>query len=253
MLVIVPVSNHDASLIDFFSESICFFGPYKSYKLLIVSRPSDKQLANILFKKIYKQFETSDIHIFNEDGIVGWPSGPNHFWKSTISFLIETKNKSPWYWMELDCTPVQENWLNSIFFEYKNCKKPFLGMIEDFSRLKKSKKNKYFLGSGIYPADIDSYFKEWRLVDKLLEIPFDLYCSNFFLKKVHKTNLMQNCFRVSDFRCTNYGIRGINKVPYDSIYNYDSFIKKDVVVVHGCNDGSLSTLICRGMEMYKTN
>jgi hypothetical protein len=253
MLVVVPVSSHDKNLIDFFSKSICFFGPYKKHDLLIVSRPSDKKFAKKLFKKISDCFNTSSIYTFKQDGALGWPIGPNFYWKSTIEYLICSKNKSPWLWMELDCTPVDEGWLDRVYLEYKNCKKPFLGMVEDLSREKKNKRNKYFLGSGIYPADMDIYFREWRLVDKFSDVPFDLFCSCFFLKNACKSKLMQNCFRVSDFRCTNNGIRGINKVPYDSIYKYDSVIKKNIVLVHGCNDGSLSNLICGGIEIYKPN
>jgi hypothetical protein len=253
MLVVVPVSSHDSDLIEPFSKAICFFGIYKKHELLIVSRPSDKDLAEILFLKIKNQFKVSKIHIFKKNGKLGWPFGPNHYWKSTIEFLIKSKNKKPWYWMELDCTPVDENWLDKIDLEYKNCKTPFLGMIGNLSRRKKSDRNKYFLGCGVYPADIDVHFKEWRIVDQFNCVPFDLFCSYFFLKKASKSKLMKNCFRVSDFRCTNEGIRGINKVPYDSIYKYDSVIKKNIVVVHGCNDGSLSNLVCGGAEIYKTN
>lgn len=253
MLVVIPVSSHDADLIEPFSRAVCFFGLYKKHELLIVSRPSDHAFAKLLFSKIKSQFKNSKIYVFKENGKLGWPFGPNHYWKSTIEYLIESKNKLPWYWMELDCTPIEELWLDKISTEYKDCKSPFLGMMGNFRGIKKTKKNQYFLGCGVYPADIDFYFKSWRLLDEFNKEPFDVYCSKSFLKNVYRSKLMQNCFRTLEFRCTNKGIMGVSRNPYESICFNGSVVEKNIVIVHGCIDGSLSNLICGGLEIYKEN
>ena len=249
MLLVVPVSSHDAGLIDSFCDSICFFEPYTNHSLLVISRPNDAKHAKLVYSRISKSFLNSSIHIFNKNGNIGWPCGPNFYWKNCIDYLLKVKNSIPWYWMEMDSCPIKEGWLDNLEREYFQCKKPFLGMIDNINRYDSNGDVPFLVGSGVYPGDISIFYDSWREVE-YFDIAFDVLCSSEVIKNCAESKIMKNCFRAKDFRCTNNGIQSINKRRvYNSLFDLE--ISDEIAIVHGCIDGSLSRLICGGSNMQK--
>lgn len=245
MLVVVPVSKHDWVLAEPFCNIVSFFAPYKNHSLLVLSNPSDKQYADYIFDRISSYFLKSDIYIFDKDAPTGWPLGPNFYWKQCISYLININNTTPWYWMELDSTPITNNWLDLVDGEYESCNKPFMGMIQ--KPIDRFDGPPYLVGSSIYPANISLFYNSWHEVEHI-KVPFDVACSDHVINLCHESKLMKNCFRVSDFRCTNNGIRGKTMKASYCRFKYDSIIEDNVAVVHGCVDGTLAKLLLGKLE-----
>ncbi|NBQ48139.1 MAG: hypothetical protein EBU33_06775 [Sphingobacteriia bacterium] len=125
MLVVIPVSSHDASLVDDFCRAIEFFGPHEDHEVMVVSRPMDQAYARAVLSRVDGSFGESSLCLFNEDGPQGWPQGPNFYWSQTIKYLKSQKNALPWFWMELDTTPVEEGWLDELEGEYIKSGLPF--------------------------------------------------------------------------------------------------------------------------------
>lgn len=240
MRIVIPVSNHDEDLIADFCNVVEFLGPYPNHELLVVCRPSDIQFGLKIFDRLKKLFKDPEIHEFAEDGTYGWPQGPNHYWKMTIEHLIETNNQLPWFWLEIDCTPVKNDWLDLLEKEYIECGTACLGMIQDLTM--NNIDSQHLVGVAIYPPDFDKLCNSWKeLTDKSLA--FDVHCQDEIMPMSTNSKRMQQSFRTHSYDCTDDGLKG----KYDDIrqakYKFDRPIGRDVVLVHGCNDGSLARII----------
>jgi hypothetical protein len=248
MLIVVPVSESDSNLIEDFSKCFNKFGPYVNHKILIVARPSDARYAVEVFQNIKKSCKTIDLYIFDSDGTRGWPQGPNHYWKQTILALkYKFKNNLPWLWMEMDMTPVKENWIDSIEMEYKNCGKKCLGWIENTTTLTRGNKiipiSKHLVGAAVYPPDIDRVCKLWQSVDDI-DIAFDVVCQWELVPISHHTTLFQHGFRTKNYKEYSIGyIKGEDDNNFPDGLRFDLPIDNKTVLHHGCIDGSLSRLL----------
>lgn len=240
MKIVIPVSSHDKDLINDFCNVVNFFGPYKNHELLVVTRPSDIRFGLNVFNNLYKLFSDSKIYMFDDDGTYGWPQGPNHYWKETIKHLTENNNNLPWFWMELDCTPVKNNWADLMEEEYNRSGNKCLGMIQNL--LQGDLNTEHLVGVAIYPPDFATICKSWKDLDDN-SLAFDVHCQKEVLPISTNSNIMHHHFRTSNYECTNDGLKGEIKDFYNSKYNFDKPISKETVIVHGCNDGSLARII----------
>ena len=248
MLVVIPISSSDEKLIENFCKTLTFFGPYKKHSALVVSRPSDASFCKVVFKKIKPLFKKTCFHLFETDGPIGWPSGPNFYWNRTIRFLENKKNKLPWLWMETDMIPVKSEWLDKIEKEYKKCNKNFMGCVEPSSY----GYWEHLSGCAVYPHNINKYCTWWKWVHKK-NAAFDLICAKQIIPNSHNTKSIRNLFRTSNFELKNEKITGIinNKIDTknDSAFflekkDYTNIIKnKKTLLIHGCKDETLSNLI----------
>lgn len=244
MFLVIPVSKTDNKIIDDFCELTACLGPYKNHKVLYVYKKRDKSLVDKIkyfFKDLF--FEEYDC-IIDKNCPSGWPGGPNFFWRQAILFLKKIDNKLPWYWMEIDVTPVKKKWLDYLEKEYVFFGKPFMGFIASHS-------NNYFRhlsGCAVYPADIDIYMNEWKWIHNCNEA-FDLICGSRdkVLTNTAFTKSMLNLFRSKNFKIDD------NKLFYDHQYfpfefGLDDDLKmqefsENTLVVHGCKDASLIKII----------
>jgi hypothetical protein len=240
MKIVIPVSSHDEGLIDDFCDIMKFFAPYKNHELLIVARPSDVGFASKIFDKLNNLFSEAQIHVFDKNGTYGWPQGPNHYWKETIKYLEITDNKSPWLWMELDCTPIKKNWIDLLEEEYQKNKSKCLGMIQDFifGQIPTS----HLVGVAIYPPDFNIICNSWKNLDDD-SLAFDVYCQDEIMPISVNSKLMQHNFRTYNYTNINKNISGEIKEVRNNKYNFHRAIEDDVVLVHGCDDGSLARII----------
>jgi len=204
MKIIIPVSEHDEPQKNSFINVLSFLGNQGDHQLLVVARPKDKTYASDLFNKIKLLFpENNNLYIFDDNGPEGWPLGPNFYWKKTIDYLIQTNNKDPWFWMELDCLPLKRNWCDLLEEEYKKTRKPFVGCIEDSTIITSKgillKVGEHLAGTAIYPANIDRWCSNWKYVDTVSKA-FDVLCSWEITKKSFHTNLILHNFRTNNYK-----------------------------------------------------
>ena len=247
MKIVIPVSNHDEDLIDDFCNVVEFLGPYLNHELLIVCRPSDIEFGLKIFNRLKKSFKNPIFYKFKEDGTYGWPQGPNHYWKQTIEYLIKTDNQLPWFWLEIDCTPVKNDWLDLLEDEYNSCGTKCLGMVQLLTSINKITREEtdtyHLVGVAIYPPDFHKICSSWKELNDD-SFAFDVHCQNEIMVSSTNSKLMQQSFRTHSYDCTDVGLKGVYDDPRQFKYKFDRPIEKDVVVVHGCNDGSLAQIIC---------
>ena len=250
MLIVIPVSEADANLIDDFAKVVRFFGPYnKKHELLVVSRPADALHGAKLLTRLSGLFNKESIYFFEKDGLTGWPLGPNHYWAETIRHLqYERKNKLPWLWMELDMTPLKHGWIDALEREYKNCGKPFLGVLQNTTTVTHDgiviPIAKHLVGAAIYPPDIDPYCNIWKYVPKIATA-FDVLCEYDLVPHSHHTPLIQHNFRTQKYRYCPLSdcIRGEDHNNFPSGLRFDKPVDPKAVLLHGCDDGSLAKLL----------
>lgn len=237
MLVVIPVSKHDEGLLDDFCGAVHFFGPYPEHSLLIVARPSNKELAEKVASVLCNgaTFRRCQTFIFSEDGPDGWPQGPNFYWTETISYLAEQGNTSPWLWMEMDTTPVEEGWLNDLESEYLTAGAACLGVLHkgEFDSAP------HLAGVAVYPPRLDLVCQSWRYVTKT-NSAFDIFCAHELVPIAAQTKLLQHNFRTGGYRCTKDGLKGVDLQKHHMGATFAAAIKPETRLVHGCNDGSLA-------------
>jgi hypothetical protein len=255
MLVVIPVSSHDASLGDDFCRAVKFFGPYEEHEVMVVSRPMDQEYARAVLNRVAGSFSQSSLCLFGEDGPQGWPQGPNFYWSQTIQYLKSQENALPWLWMELDTTPIEDGWLDELAEEYVKSGLPFLGMVENSpARPRKRGERgegmvapyKHLVGVAVYPPDISEHCSLWEDAERVA-LAFDVLCEQDMIPRSRASLIMQHCFRTEDYKCTNEGMRGVDRQRRPSGLRFDRVIGKGVKLVHGCTDGSLSRLILAKM------
>lgn len=243
MLVVAPVSEHDAGLAEYFCAAIKFFGPYSGHDLLVVARPSDALIAKRVYEELRGSFAGGSFYIFDQDGPSGWPEGPNYYWSSTVRYLLNLQNPTPWFWMELDTTPIQKGWLDSLDEEYKKCGCKLLGNLcsSPFSG------GAHLNGVAVYPANFGGEFKSWKSLTKFTKlnfsVAFDVWCMGEIAPVSSESVVLQNNFRTEMYRETREGLKGVNRQKgaiFDPVFQTVAAHSK---VVHGCIDGSLSKLV----------
>lgn len=253
MLVVIPISKSDERIVDSFCESIVFFGPYSSHDILFVHKASDKELANKVKAKLSYLFKTSLECIVNENVKTGWPEGPNAYWRETIFFLKKIKNKNPWYWMESDVTPMKNDWLDEMQWDYYYYNKPFFGSVSNASYNYPF----HLSGCAIYPHDIGEYTNHWKWINNST-VAFDLICSTEIMKhQVFDSDKMLNYFKTYKYRLEKDDDFCFEKIhiPFDLGRQKDIEGKKiqinKTLVVHGCKDGSLFKTLKNNYTMEK--
>lgn len=244
MVIVVPVSNHDADLIEDFSEVVNFFGPYgETFSLFVVCRPSDRFYGRRIFEALKPSFCESCLHIFAEDGPIGWPEGPNFYWAKTAEALDASGVSLPWFWMEMDVTPIDEGWADALAAEYRMCGSPFLGVIEG------GPSGKHLSGAAVYPPGMSRPPFNAGLSLKV-PLAFDVLLKNIMVPMASDTKLIQNNFRTRLYQCTNQGLKGQDDSVRADGRTFSSPVRPGVKLVHGCQDGSLARLILNKERTY---
>lgn len=238
MLLVVPVSKHDEGLLEDFCGAVNFFGSYTEHHLLIVTRPSDASVAQKMAALLTNgQFKTIETFVFSEDGPKGWPQGPNFYWTETILYLAESKNTLPWFWMEMDTTPVDEGWLNDLETEYRSTGALCLGVLQkgEFEVAP------HLAGVAVYPPRLDLAVQSWRYAVSS-NTAFDVFCASELVPITTQSKILQHNFRTGGYRCTKDGIRGTDLQRSPVGDSFASPVKPETRLVHGCNDGSLARI-----------
>jgi hypothetical protein len=241
MRIVVPVSKHDAGLTEEFCEAINVFGPYSNHVLTVVARPSDFGVAEKVLQNLTKfslNFKSSELIVFEKNGPEGWPQGPNFYWTETIKFLAGCENALPWFWMEMDTTPVISGWLDLLELEYRESKAVCLGVVHksEFAS------SPHLAGVAVYPPRLDLEIDSWRHVTST-DTAFDVFCAYEIVPKSLNTGLIQHNFRTGGYHCSDRGLKGFDLQKHHMNESFALPVKDSAVVVHGCNDGSLARVV----------
>jgi hypothetical protein len=253
MLIVIPISKTDESLIYSFSRIMRFFGPYLNHEVLFVCKKSDQGLARQVKNNISSLFKTSSDCIIDENIKQGWPEGPNGYWRQTIIYLRGIKNDKPWYWMELDVTPLKDKWLDELEKDYYHAGLPFFGCVSQASYFYPT----HLSGCAIYPYDISEYTNNWKWVHNS-NTAFDIISSGEIMKYlVFDSYKMLNYFQTEEYKFNqDYKSFSLKKRRI----NFDTGRQKDIenkeielgstLLHHGCKDGSLSEEVIKNYDYF---
>lgn len=246
MLLVLPISQSDKNIINDFSNLLKLFGPYKKHDVLYVSKKSDSCTLNNLKNKLAGIFRNEMQCLIDDlDCPVGWPKGPNFFWRETVSFLKKNNNKLPWYWMESDVTPMKKGWLDLLEIEYYDAGSAFMGIIANPNYTYQA----HLSGCCIYPPNISLFTNYWKWVHNT-DMAFDLVCGSVkkVLENTYHSGKMVNFFRTRNFSLDLYGALTFERIPLGFNIGLDMDFKNQKVnnstlVIHGCKDSSLHKIV----------
>lgn len=244
MLIVIPVSSHDASLIPAFSKAVRHFGAQSGFEAVVVARPSDEGHAQDLKQELDGLFDSVTVHVFSQDGPSGWPLGANFYWSSTIHYVQTVRRSAqPWLWMELDCVPLAKDWAMRLLTEYNLAKMPFMGVkqkthaTDNMGQIAAA--GDHMVGAGIYPANISQFSQLWPFVPQM-PTPFDVVCQWEIVPRLHDTKLIQHGFRTRKYtRKPDGTLQGVDENEFPHGIRFDQPVRPDAVLFHGCDDGSL--------------
>lgn len=258
MIYVFPVSLSDAHLIDPLCDVIGHLGGMKGRQVVVVSDPQAAAAAGHLHGRLLKLDAKSTIHTFPSNLTQGWPVACNHYFAMTVGYLTnKLRITEPFYYFELDNTPVKEGWLERIGSEWGTAvtnRKPFMGVIRDYTAQNQagqiSVQGKILNGSCVYHPDFGKTSPLLRSVFKT-NLPWDVYmrwelCGRPSNPSVHDISQ----YVVFNWGTENYRWEG-NEIKCDvrprpaGILTSDKTypITQDTVLVHGCKEGSLARLI----------
>lgn len=246
MLLVLPVSQSDSHLIPNAEKSFALFPPGAGHKLVVVGSPNVAEEMNRLSGSLSQYFNEASVHFFDNDNFLGWPSACNYYFQQAC-FHIATYNV-PWFWYELDCTPLKEGWLSVIEAEYNEGPGGFLGCLEQTYRgfdgrlLDGQDAGQHMAACGVYPGDITGTVVPLRGVSET-DVVWWNFLQWYIAPVTRHTHLIQNNYKTHNYRKED------GEIVCDSCNNwawechYNKPINPKAVILHGCKDGSLFKLL----------
>ena len=159
MLTVIPVSHVDIRLAELLSDRIRELGGVKFRKALLVgSAPTRDKLGDVI-SKLRGAFGVVDVIYLDTVRERGWPTACNDMFHGAYIHLSLIKNQEPWYFMEPDCVPLREGWLDALESAYlagKGKGNPFMGVVnetiaENPLTGERYVTGKHMVGTGVYP------------------------------------------------------------------------------------------------------
>ena len=260
MLLVIPVSAADSDLVNSTIRVFKHLGPQGNHPVLVMATPGAAEPAQKLFQGIQGLFASVTLKVLDTEPTGGWPTACNQHFKETAYFIFQNPQfrSQPWYWFELDCTPLVPGWLDKLAEEYAEAGKPFMGVVHPtFFTVRHDSKNPrqkdfpvcvqqdyHMVGTGIYPGD----FWERSVMVRFMATAFDVEIQYEVVPHCHPTQLIQHNWGTVRYRRTQHSATKIvcdAKDPHISPIDHAQPVRSDAVVLHGCKDGSLADIVCR--------
>ena len=254
MLLAVPVSAHDIKMLPKTAAVFKKFGPYAGFPCVIFARREVENEARKFMEEIEPLFSHVDIHVLDFYSSGGNDASAKHF-RETAQIVSEKYTSGPWYWFELDNTPVQPGWLTKLQKEHHESGKAHMGAVvptRGWEYLPNGTRKAAFgephmVGTGIYHHSLGARSPMIGQIDRVMPWagplePFDIQMRFEIVPHAHNTILIQH-----NWNTGNYRIEG-GKIVCDDLSNDPelSHVKPydgHAVVVHGCKDGTLADLV----------
>ncbi len=251
MLIVIPVSKSDEQMMDPTTELITKLGGCFNHDVLVVGSIDCELLVNKLVGDLRPQFRSASAYLF-PCAVTGWPLGPNAYFRSTVSYLCyESGNTQPWYWFELDNTPLKSGWADTLQHAYNETGAVFMGAkhptFYSDSGGKLIIKGHHMAGTGIYPSNFTDHSTLWKFEEG---IAFDVWIQWEVIKGgLTDTPLIQHNWKTLNYRFEDGSVVCDNTLPLphpDLRFNHP--LREDAVILHGCKDNSLTELILNSLS-----
>lgn len=265
MKIVIPVSQSDAHLLNGVVDVIKALGGVQRHEILLLPTRSFTNQAREAAERLKFSCRAISVATWDSDNNTGtWPYPGNVMWQHAViqvSKQEQAGNSSPWYFFELDNTPLVPGWADMIEANYavSGCK--FMGAVVP-TRVKigdnyttdrfipgQPENIPHMVGTGVYPINVNAATQGlWKFPKH--EVPWDIYLRYVMSRSLHGTHLIDHHWSTINYREVNGEIVCDNdpKNPFGT--DHSGKIKKDAVVVHGCKDGSLAKIV---LQKYKVS
>ena len=176
----------------------------------------------------------------------GWPMSANTMFFLSARWVERSGYKGPWYFFELDSTPMRSGWADALQDEYLSAGRPFMGVKQGNiwtspEGVRTADGGYHMVGTGIYPAPLSPHSTLWR---HLGTVSFDVFLMHETVPFMHHTDLIQHNWCSQNYRKED------GKIISDPTKGHeDSGISLPIcpktMVLHGCKDLSLLKLFKR--------
>lgn len=254
MLLAIPVSASDAQNLPHTAEIFKKFGPYAGFQCAIFARLEIENEARVFAEQIKPLFSNLDIHILDFHSNGATEAAAKHF-RAVAQTVSEKYTAGPWYFYELDNTPIQIGWLSKLQREHHESGKAHMGAIvptRGFSimqdgSLKPSFGDPHMVGTGIYHHAMGALSPNIGQLDRSMPWagplePFDIRLRYEVVPHAHNTILIQHNWNTGNYRVEN-GQIVCDDLSGDVNLSHAKPYDGHAVVVHGCKDGSLAKLV----------
>lgn len=179
-----------------------------------------------------KYFQQATVWTYPKyEGDPAWPRPQNYAWQTVARHMAWVTPPDSWFWWEADVTPLTKGWLSTLSDEHAHGKKPFTGRIGS---------DGYMGGVAVYPPVVSEYSMNALLCRSE---PFDSMLGKDIRHQTHAANHL-----IAHFPRYNR-IRVRVEDPAMPV----ALRAKGYVLFHGCNDGSLVTLMDGGKTLTITS
>jgi hypothetical protein len=151
-----------------------------------------------------------------------WPQAANHMFHLAADYAANHA-RVPFFWIEPDCAPMREGWLDAIEAEYQAMRKAFMGTVYD-------QPYRHMNGVGCYPDNIRRY-NPLMFNAEFAGLPFDTVRPDLVLntRNAHVTRLIHRSLEDP----------ATNTAHHFATMDDLSIIPRECLLFHGCKDGSL--------------
>lgn len=264
MILAIPVSQSDVQLLPNLAKNLKQTGPYTTHHLAVFPDKTVEQQGRELEDAIKGLFISSRV-IPVSLGIIGWPVASNRHFREVAAHIANLGLKEAFYFFEADNVVVGgTGWLDRIQAEYIKHNKPYMGVVVPTRgfRLHDAGGGKtqrvaengepHMVGTGIYPPNFAQYSVKLANVDRIVPWnrlpiePFDVALRHEVVSKAHNTDRIQHNWQTCNYRVEDGALvcddmpnlpdGTSHKKPWNGVAD----------IIHGCKDGSLSSLAIAG-------
>jgi len=249
MIIVFPVSKVDVHLALPLAKWMRKLGPYPRHEALIVWSPEvppeQREPIAVEFRAMgwKSPAKATTATVTTQE----WPVAPNEIFRHAAMMVGNDPSlQRPWFFMEADCTPMRSGWADALADEYnRESFKPFLGCIDNtYARASTGqiiKVGQHLVGTAIYPAYL---IHHTRAHIGCVEA-FDMALSKEIMPAARHTDMIQHNWSTGNYR------RHDGQIVCDTVKlrftqegnPLNRPVKPDTLVLHGCKDLSLLTLL----------
>lgn len=248
MLIVIPVCERELPLAQKLASYIASLGGVQRHQVLVAVAPScPADRVEAIRATLAPAFASAGILPLEAVLEAGWPRSANSMFSRVVSQIGIPAQ--PWFFFEVDNTPLAPTWADQIEEEYNLAQKPYLGVVQP-AKLRDPQTGEvvkvdgeFVVGSAVYPRDFCRRSTVWRFLDT--DEPFDVRLRWEIRPHAHPTKLI-----AFNWRSVNYTRADDGRIicdPLDSRSITDP-IPETAVLLHGCKDGSLIDLLTAAPE-----
>jgi hypothetical protein len=238
----IPVSKADIHLLPTFVQVCQHLGHFGKHRVIFIPTQEVAQDPAINLAVEHMKDVSDNVSVvplkFTPEG--GWPKACNMHFNATVP--IGSSTGCNWYFCELDNTPLVINWLDILETDMNLAGRNYMGTVVP-TRYKQGINGTHMVGCAIYAHDMAKTASLWKFCHAQKETPFDIYQRDELRPRWKASEKMQHMWGTVNYREVEGEILCDPDPKNPEGTDHSGKVRADVVVVHGCKDGSLAQLV----------